>query len=142
MKRPYFSDLVEWVGGLWGDQSEYLTCPNHELRIPWHEDSPEHCPECGTHLVVHVPHSEELMIRWLCWVSKQKWIPQRYYVMPSRHDETREEPYRYWAFWGREWRKRTWQDWFTREMDEIEDETPLEDDPEDNMTEKENSATS
>lgn len=95
--------MIEQIGKLWGDQTEYLICEACETRWPWDDDSPERCPVCEGEISVHVPHSQGLLVRYLCWKSDQTWMPQRYYVMGDEGD------YRYWAWLGREWHVRSWE---------------------------------
>lgn len=110
MRVPTVPDFLEWLGSLWGDQGDYLVCgadwgePGCGRRFYWSEDDPvgNVCPDCGGTIYAHVPHSEELMIRYLCWKGDQGWMPQRMYVYPGMG----EEPYRYVQWRGREWRRR------------------------------------
>lgn len=109
--RPDIADTLRFVGGFWGDQREYLSCPFHGGEIPWttDADAPHVCPQCGEALHVHLPHGEQLEIRYLVWRGRQKWIPQRMYVYPGRGEG--EKPYRYVQFWNRELLKRDRPDW-------------------------------
>ena len=98
------ADILERVGGRFGNQREYLVCDECSAdNGPWVEVSPETC-ECGGPLSVVVPNSEALVIRYVCWKSDQRWLPQRYF----RLGDEAGPGYRYWAWLGREWLRRPW----------------------------------
>ena len=92
--------VLEWAGSKWGDQDEYLLCEQCEFKCDWDDAAPHDCPACKEPLVVHVPHSEELGIRYAGWKYHQKWLPQRMYLYDGS------DSYRYLRWLGREWRKR------------------------------------
>lgn len=106
------SGILGWVGSQWGEQDEYLVCEPCDRRFDLTPLSPHTCPACDGELAVTVPNSEYVVLRWLVWKSKQEWIPQRLYVLPTND----EQAYRYVRWRGREWLKRPWRDALTAEL--------------------------
>ena len=96
--------LVQFIGGLWGDQRDGLACANDHF-FAWEEEKVDRCPVCGSDEVfAKLPHAEVLALRWQIWRSKV--FPHRLYTFDQDSGDVR-----FWEWRGRRFLERPYRGW-------------------------------